>query len=251
MEIAGIPCLISISSGFSGKFLIKLVKMAILLINPKSNRRISWIHFITRLCMNMDISNIINKSAVFLNAINSLFDGVDAPASDRNRISLGLFSLALEHHGGIHTLVENKHYGSAFALLRPQFEAYVRGAWFNLCATEKHICNFKENKEPPKINTLIQELESTPGYIENTLMEAKQNTWSTLCAYTHGGFYHVAYRNKSGEVIADYESHHITRLINQACSISLLTGGAISVLLDSEELANQLIPIYDNIFNNA
>jgi hypothetical protein len=37
MEKEGPPLPISISNGFSGKFLIKRVKMVLLLINPKSD----------------------------------------------------------------------------------------------------------------------------------------------------------------------------------------------------------------------
>jgi len=37
LEIAGLPFPISIASGFSGKFVIKLVKMASLHINQKSD----------------------------------------------------------------------------------------------------------------------------------------------------------------------------------------------------------------------
>jgi len=37
LEKAGLPFPISISNDYSGEFLIKLVKMALLLINPKSD----------------------------------------------------------------------------------------------------------------------------------------------------------------------------------------------------------------------
>lgn len=197
----------------------------------------------------MTLDATINKSSAWLNHCNSVLDNLPIKRTARNRISVGLFDLAMEHHGSIHILITNKHYGSAFALLRPQLEAFVRGTWFNLCATEKQIESYKNDKEPPKINILISAIEKTPGYPENSLTRMKENTWSTLCGYTHGSYYHVAYRNTATEIVSDYDEKNITKLLRKSCSITLLTVTAIAVLIDDEELANKLLSLYDDTFN--
>jgi hypothetical protein len=72
------------------------------------------------------------------------------PASARIRAAGGCFALAQEHHHAIVFLVEHHLLGSAFALVRIAFEAYVRGAWLSLCAADKFVDAFLRGEEPPK-----------------------------------------------------------------------------------------------------
>ena len=100
---------------------------------------------------------------------NILLDGVDFETSNRSRISVSLLHLSIEHQKGIHVLVGNNVIGSAFALLRPQFEAYVRGLWYNRCSTEKDLEKFISGNEPPRINDLISSIEETQGFTHGAL----------------------------------------------------------------------------------
>lgn len=196
----------------------------------------------------MKLETTLNQSMQWLNACNDLVDGMNFKSTERKRISAGLFHLSMEHQGAIHLLTVNKHYGSAFAMLRPQLEAFIRGAWYQHCASDEDIAKFQRHEEPPKINRLIREIEATPAYLENTLKEIKDNAWSTLCSYTHGGFYQVSNRNTENEISCNYDTNHIIDLINQSCSITLLTMNAISILLDNQEMAEKLLPLYEGIF---
>jgi len=197
---------------------------------------------------NMNLDNVINQSEKWVNTSGDLVDGIQISTDKRTRVAAALFHLSMEHHGSIHVLITKKHYGSAFALLRPQFEAFVRGAWFQNCASDEHLIEYMNNSEPPKINKLISEIEATPNYVENTLKEMKKNAWSSLCGYTHGGFSQVINRTTATEVSNDYSSENIVNLINQSSSITLLTLAAIAALIDNEQFANNAILEYDEIF---
>ena len=52
------------------------------------------------------------------------------------------FGIAQEHHHAIILLLEKGLCASAFALVRPAFEAYVRGEWLALCADEEGVSRF-------------------------------------------------------------------------------------------------------------
>ena len=186
---------------------------------------------------------------MWVNTSGDLVDGIPINTDKRSRVAAALFHLSMEHHGSIHVLITKKHYGSAFALLRPQFEAFVRGAWFQNCASDEHLIEYMNNNEPPKINKLITEIESTPSYSENTLKEMKKNAWSSLCGYTHGGFSQVINRTKPTEVTNDYNDESIINLINQTSSITLITLAAIASLIDNENFANNALREYDEIFS--
>ena len=60
-------------------------------------------------------------------------------------MSANCFDVSLEYQKAIVLLIENKLIGSAFSLVRLQFEAYIRGLWLIRCATEPEIEKFKQD----------------------------------------------------------------------------------------------------------
>lgn len=62
--------------------------------------------------------------------------------SERNVGSATLFDLAHEHAKSIAILIDHKLFGSAYALLRPCIEAYIRGSWLLYCATDDEVTRF-------------------------------------------------------------------------------------------------------------
>src|SRR5438477_1793587 len=76
------------------------------------------------------------------------------PASKRTRAAGSCFAIAQDHHHAIVLLVEHQLYASSFALLRSEFEAYVRGQWLTHCASEEQVGKYVQGWEPPKIDDL-------------------------------------------------------------------------------------------------
>ena len=201
----------------------------------------------------MSLDNIIATSGKWLTECNTRLDGREVGTSDRNRVAGGLFHLSLEHHGAVQLLISNKpypHYGSAYALLRPQFEGFVRGVWFHHCANEQELKNFINNCEPPRIDKLILAIETIPGYEEGFLKATKRNVWKIMCSYTHGDFTQVASRNTATEITANYSEAQVAELVSGACSITLLVAVAFARLLDNETLANEIFSEYRKLFQN-
>ncbi len=196
----------------------------------------------------MTLQQTIKISVRWMNFCNDLVDNKNTEASNRSRIVAALLHLSMEHHGAIYLLTLNKHYGSAFALLRPQFESFIRGIWFLHCATDEQIDSFIKNKEPPKINSLLKDIESIPGYEEGTLKKAKDEVWSTLCGYTHGGYFQDAYRNTETEIAPDYDEEHIIGLLIMANNITLLTMVAFARLVNNDKLATDVANEHKELF---
>jgi hypothetical protein len=199
----------------------------------------------------MCLNNIIATSAKWLDECCSHIDGAELDDCTRNRVSASLLDLALEHHGAIQILVSNKthpHYGSALALLRPQFESYVRGVWFHRCASEQDIDKFIKGAEPPKVDELILAIETLPGHEEGLLNATKQNVWKTMCGLTHGGTTQVASRNSATDITADYTDEQVRWLLSWACSLTLLVSIAFANLLSNNVMANELLSTYRKLF---
>lgn len=197
----------------------------------------------------MSIEKVINQSGEWLNACNELLGEQSFTGTTKSRIAAALLHLAIEHHGSIHLLVGNHQYGSAFALLRPQFETYVRGVWFLRCASEEQIEEFIKVDKLPKIRSLLEDIQKVPGYEEGTLKAVKERVWNELCGYTHGGYVHVAYRNTENEIASNYEEQHIVGLLSTACAITLMASIAFAWLVQSEDMAIELASTHKKIFS--
>lgn len=136
------------------------------------------------------------------------------PSTDRARASLGCLIIAQEHHHGIVVLLTHSLFASAFALLRPAFEAYIRGQWLSLCATELDVQQFLRGAEPPRPNTLIQSLESLEDLDNNFFSVVKRKSWDALCGYTHTGGIHVQRWQTSDGVEPNYSKEEVLEVLN-------------------------------------
>lgn len=112
---------------------------------------------------------------------------LDIPENLRARVATACFGVALDHHHAITILILNDRMASAFALVRPVFESFIRGAWLTHCATDKEVECFSAGGTPPKIDRLVENIESNPGYDEKILSAIKALSWSSMCEYTHTG----------------------------------------------------------------
>ncbi|KPK53142.1 MAG: hypothetical protein AMS22_07890 [Thiotrichales bacterium SG8_50] len=190
----------------------------------------------------------LNKSAQWLNKCNELVDSTSLVSNDRTRVAAALFHLSLEHSGSIHLLCVNQHFGSAFALLRPQFEAHIRGVWYQRVATDEQLQAFIGDNEPPRINAMLNDIERIPDFSNKALSSFKEQVWSVLCGFTHGGYSQVSWRLTAEEITVDFEEAHLVSLIETSCALSLQSYVALSVLADSGELATALMNNHQEIF---
>ena len=81
------------------------------------------------------MKNLENTKKLLL-IVDREVDGMEFEANDRNRIAGALFDVVHEHAKAMVVLLENRFYASAFALARPIFEGFVRGAWLRNCAKD-------------------------------------------------------------------------------------------------------------------
>ena len=198
----------------------------------------------------MNIEKLLDQSERWLNVSNSLLNGKKLISTKRARVAAGLYHLSKEHHGGIFMLASNQLYGSAFALLRPQFESYVRGVWCQNCASEDQLQSFVSGKEPPLINELLENIQTVRGYDEDKLRKSKDMVWRELCGYTHGGIFQVAHRNTEAEIAANYPRENVVGLLIVSATIAFLGLVAFARLLQDEELVQHALVCHQEIFGD-
>lgn len=199
----------------------------------------------------MVLESQIEKSAKWMKGCSSFVDGVNFETTNRLRVSISLLHLCVEHQTGIHVLVEHGVIGSAFALIRPQFEAYLRGVWFHRCATDAQVACFLAGEEPPKVGVLIEAVQKLEGFEEGTLGNLKKSIWRNLNDFTHGGAIQVKARNTMDEITSNYRPEHIVGLLQSSVTLALLAGAAIATVVNSSELANNLLSLYWRLYEEA
>jgi hypothetical protein len=198
--------------------------------------------------MGMPLEIHLAKSGRWMRECASLVDGIAFETTDRLRVAVSLLHLSIEHQTGIHVLVEHGVIGSAFALMRPQFEAYLRGVWFHRCATDTQVSGFLSGKEPPKVGNLIAAVHELEGYEEGYLGKARAEIWSNLNDFTHGGAIQVKARITRDGIVSNYLHEHIAGLLQSAATLSLLSGVAIAKAVGDSALANNLLLLYQRLY---
>lgn len=198
----------------------------------------------------MNLNESHERAVKWMKRAFVLMDGLDFETTNKNNITMALLHLSMEHQKAICVLVGYGSFtGSAFALLRPQFEAYIRGLWFNRCATESQVEKFIVGKDPPKIDELIAGIEKTPGFNKHgELKRKKDSLWKNLNDYTHGGIVQVKERNKNSEIVSNYCPEQTTWLLECSSRFSLLAGLEMAGVAQNDVLADELVSEHEKIY---
>lgn len=162
---------------------------------------------------------------------------LDVPSNNRTRAAGSCFAIAQEHHHAIVRLVEWKLFAAAFALIRIEFEAYIRGEWLSQCASDSIVEAFLKGKEPPKIDCLLAELEMLDSFKQKVLSQIKQKTWKSMCAYTHTGGLHVQRWNTYDGIEANYARDEVLEVVKFGEIIASLAVIGVARLAGDNELA--------------
>lgn len=189
----------------------------------------------------MNIATLVSESEVLIQWLDKHIDGLEIKADERLRLAAGCLDVALEHHKAIVLLVSYSLYGSAFALVRLLFEAYVRGIWLHGCASNSDIERFKAGKLNKTFSALIQEVEGLDGFNIGALSAAKSTAWRAMNSYTHSGYFQVVRRNTETTIEPNYTEDEIMEVLNFANAVGLLSAVATALFAENEQLANAVL----------
>lgn len=109
----------------------------------------------------------VGRAGKFVEELRLSVHELNVPNNSRTRAAGSCFAIAQEHHHPIVRLSEWKLFAAAFALIRIEFEAYVRGEWLSQCARASDVEAFLQGKEAPEIDWLLAELEMLESFKQN------------------------------------------------------------------------------------
>ena len=182
------------------------------------------------------------KSHELQKAISQELHGLSLSADLKTRLAGGCHFAALEHHSGIALLFSMQVCSPAFALLRPLFEAYVRGAWLSDCATDIEIADFASGnwQKTPLIDALIKRLEQTPTFSDEILSKSKTMNWEAFCGFTHSGIQQVGLCLTSDSIEINCSAEQIDDALNFAGACAIMAGHAVATLADNVQVAGRI-----------
>lgn len=200
----------------------------------------------------MPLKQALCQSERWMNECVALVNTLSIATTNRTRVAAALHQLSVEHFTGIHVLVGTGVYSAAFALYRPQLEAYIRGAWYHRCASEAQVAGLIAGQEPPSPKVQIEALERTGAFEPGSLMRLKEMTWRNLCDFTHGGTIQVKVRASTlGEFAEDFKVEHIAALLNASSATSLLACLGLAAVAENDQLAVELRDAFHAIYPQA
>lgn len=167
-------------------------------------------------------------------------------ATDRLRLSVALFDLVHEHSKAVCLLLDrapaHRLTGSAFALVRPTFETFVRGLWLRHCATDSEIAGFaNDDKIDKKIDNLLQKIESKDGYDVGVLSCIKNSVWRAMCSYTHGGQFQVVRRITTEGITPSYPDNEIEAVVRVVTGYALLAAYEVFDIASRKDLKELVV----------
>lgn len=183
------------------------------------------------------ISAATGKIGDVLDRIDSKLTGMEVPGDLRHRIPAQLSDLSLDHAAGIVTLIAAGRYSSAFALVRCQFECFVRSAWLHYRATDQEIELFvAKDKIQPNMTALIEALETAPPFEDKLLSNVKERAWTPMNGYTHGGVHQVCRRLEGDYIEPVFEDEALLEVLQFTGTMALIAFGEITAMAGREDL---------------
>jgi len=159
----------------------------------------------------------LRKANIFRESIDSLMEGIEIPGNVRSRLFNGCYHLSLEHFCSVIHLLNLNFYASAAALIRPQYEATVRGMYFQDFATDKAVKNFLSGDSNPTLATLVgnitTELESSK---ESAFYRFFKKIEGLMNDFSHGGIQQINKRYTSTDLVNNFSEKDKFVLVSTA-----------------------------------
>ena len=191
--------------------------------------------------MAMNNESLHAAAQALIERLAQRIDGLDFPATERNRLSAACFRQALEHHEAIVHLVRRSLFGSALALLRPLFEHYLRGVWLAKCASAADLQMFQGGTLDRPIAAMLAAVEFHEGIDAGVLSELKRNLAPAMQDILSGGKPRGTRGSGGDTILGDHPPDEVGATVALAGAIGLLAASEVALLAGRQDIVSALI----------
>ena len=192
----------------------------------------------------MNIEGHLKESDDVLLWVHANLDGLKIsklPDDKRTQLASACWHVAVEHAQAIVVLVHERLYGSASTMIRPLFEAFVRGLWLLHAASDDEVDRAGRDQFQRDFGKMIAELEKPGRLPVGMLSGLKGRTWSRLCSFTHTGYQQIGARLTTEGLGYDYQDSEILEALRWADMIALWSVAAFANLADNQPLVRAVL----------
>lgn len=165
--------------------------------------------------------------------------GLQVDAGLRERLALSALVVALHHHKALIFLLENGSYQSFMALLRPQMDAWVNGAWLQRCATEQELEDFASGKSHVQPREIFTRLEADLD--GGVVALIKVGRWKEMCDFTHTGILQLQRNLTADTVEPNYAEADLLRALEQANACAMIAATFAACIAGDTAFADTLV----------
>jgi|SoiMetStandDraft_2_1073263.scaffolds.fasta_scaffold60880_1 uncharacterized protein DUF6988 len=184
----------------------------------------------------MEFTKLLKESESLINWLDDHIGDLEIKAEDRFVLAANCLEIAREHHKSIILLVSYAFYGSALALIRSMFEAYVRGVWMHRCATDKDFELFKKNRLKKKIPKIVSDIEKANKFETKIFSNIIAKSGDVMNSYTHSEYSQIIRRNTATTIEPSYDEGDVLETINFSNAIGILSALQTAILSGHEQL---------------
>ncbi|HEU0100318.1 MAG TPA: hypothetical protein VFQ67_16285 [Allosphingosinicella sp.] len=188
----------------------------------------------------MTVESEIEAGKRLANWIGDQIDGLSLPSDLRTRVAAGFLHVALTHHASIIHLYDCQRYASAFALVRPAIDCFLRAWWVKLIATDEQVDGFLKGNDPPSSPRIASVLEQR-GLFKERLKTVVDEVWAIVCDFTHGGGRMISRHMQADSVGPVFEEEELREVLGAANSWAMLAACSLADLSGDAELGERMV----------
>jgi hypothetical protein len=163
----------------------------------------------------------------------------------RHRAAGVCFDVAREHHLAILQLLDRTPslHVSAVALVRPLFDAYVRGMWLWQCASDEQLEKYLQKSKLPDMRSLIKAVEGASDMADegSGLRMIYEESWPILSGFTHAGAEFVHRYSVGPTLEPDFSEEELCRAVRFVSRIGLVTAVSMAHIAGDLGRASELL----------
>ena len=166
----------------------------------------------------------------------------DLPDNERLQLACGSFANTINHSRAITLLIDTGYDGSALALARPCFEAFVRASWLMHCSTDDEIRQIGKvgRNSFPHLKLMLSAI-GTKRTSMGMLGRIKESVWGLWCSYTHGDWEQILGQLSPGRLEQNYPPETVELVLMSGDFWHLLSAMELATITANIPLRNHFL----------
>ena len=120
---------------------------------------------------------------------------------------------------------------------RSQYEALIRGLYFQECASDEKVESFVNGKDPRSLYKMVECIEEAFAIDNNPLSSVYSVLKRKMHDFTHGGFDQISKRFTDQELVSNFSAEETVQIIRLSQMLALHSATFTTAVAGREDLA--------------